>query len=92
MRTKLACLSLRKMSSPERQTLPHLSRLYLQCCRRKQKSDTTAYQKNGICRREKYHYNLYTYLFYIENDAEIFPVHYTWKVVEKGFKKAFMML
>jgi hypothetical protein len=30
-------------------------------------------------------------LFYIENDAEIFPVHYTWKVAEKGFKMAFMM-
>jgi hypothetical protein len=29
-------------------------------------------------------------LFYIENDAEIFPVHYTWKVAEKGFKMAFM--
>ncbi len=29
--------------------------------------------------------------FYIENDAEIFPVHYTWKVAEKGFKIAFMM-
>jgi hypothetical protein len=29
--------------------------------------------------------------FYIENDAEIFPVHYTWKVAEKGFKMAFMM-
>ncbi len=29
--------------------------------------------------------------FYIENDAEIFPAHYTWKVVEKGFKMAFMM-
>jgi hypothetical protein len=27
----------------------------------------------------------------IENDAEIFPVHYTWKVAEKGFKMAFMM-
>jgi hypothetical protein len=22
----------------------------------------------------------------MENDAEIFPVHYTWKVAEKGFK------
>ncbi len=30
-------------------------------------------------------------LFYIENDAEIFPAHYTWKVVEEGFKIAFMM-
>ncbi len=30
-------------------------------------------------------------LFYIENDAEIFPAHYTWKVPEKGFKMAFMM-
>ncbi len=29
-------------------------------------------------------------LFYIENDVEIFPVHYTWKVAQKGFK-AFMM-
>jgi hypothetical protein len=28
---------------------------------------------------------------YIENDAEIFHVHYTWKVAEKGLKKAFMM-
>jgi hypothetical protein len=28
--------------------------------------------------------------FYIENDAEIFPVHCTWKVAEKGFKIAFM--
>ena len=31
------------------------------------------------------------HFFYIENDAEIFPAHYTWKVVEKGFKIAFMM-
>jgi hypothetical protein len=31
------------------------------------------------------------HFFYIEDDAEIFPVHYTWKVAEKGFKKAFMM-
>ncbi len=30
-------------------------------------------------------------LYFIENDAEIFPVHYTWKVAEKGFKIAFMM-
>jgi hypothetical protein len=29
--------------------------------------------------------------FYIENDAEIFPPHCTWKVTEKGFKMAFMM-
>ncbi len=29
--------------------------------------------------------------FYIENDAEIYPVHYTWKIAEKGFKMAFMM-
>ena len=31
------------------------------------------------------------HFFYIENDAEIFPTHYTWKVDEKGFKMAFMM-
>jgi hypothetical protein len=30
--------------------------------------------------------------FYIENDAEIFPAHYSWKVAEKGFKIAFMMI
>jgi hypothetical protein len=29
--------------------------------------------------------------FFIENEAEIFPAHYTWKVVETGFKMAFMM-
>jgi hypothetical protein len=30
-------------------------------------------------------------LFYIENDAEVFPVHFTWKVAEKGFKVAFTL-
>jgi hypothetical protein len=30
-------------------------------------------------------------LFVIKNDAEIFPVHYTLKAAEKGFKIAFMM-
>jgi hypothetical protein len=29
--------------------------------------------------------------FCIENDAEIFPAHYTWMVAEKGFKMAFMI-
>jgi hypothetical protein len=27
----------------------------------------------------------------MENDAEIFPAHYIWKVAEKGFKMASMM-
>ncbi len=27
----------------------------------------------------------------MENDAEIFPAQYTWKVAEKGFKMASMM-
>jgi hypothetical protein len=27
----------------------------------------------------------------MENYAEIFPAHYTWKVAEKGFKMVFMM-
>ncbi len=27
----------------------------------------------------------------MENDAEVFPAHYTWKVTEKGFKMASMM-
>jgi hypothetical protein len=31
------------------------------------------------------------HFFYIENDAEIFPAHYTCKVAEKGFKMAFMI-
>ncbi len=31
------------------------------------------------------------HFFYIENDAEIFPAHYTWKVAEKGLKMASMM-
>jgi len=29
--------------------------------------------------------------FYIENVAEVFPAHYTWKVAEKRFKMAFMI-
>ncbi len=33
---------------------------------------------------------MYCALSYIENDAEIFPAHYTWQVAEKGFKIAFM--
>ncbi len=36
-------------------------------------------------------YWVYCALFYIENDAEIFPAHYKWEVTEKGFKMAFMM-
>jgi len=27
----------------------------------------------------------------MENDAEIFPVHYTWKVTEKGINMASIM-
>ena len=30
-------------------------------------------------------------LFDMQNDFEIFPAHYTWKVAEEGFKMAFMM-
>ncbi len=29
--------------------------------------------------------------FYKENDAKIFPAHYTWKVAERGFNRAFMI-
>ncbi len=36
-------------------------------------------------------YLVWCALSYIENDAEIFPAHYIWKVTEKGFKMAFMM-
>ncbi len=31
------------------------------------------------------------HFFYKENDAEIFPSHYTWKVAEKELKMASMM-
>ncbi len=37
-------------------------------------------------------YQVYCTLFYIENDAEIFPAQYTQKVTEKGFKIAFMII
>ncbi len=36
-------------------------------------------------------YQVQCAFFYIENDAEIFPVHYAWKVAENGFKMALMM-
>jgi hypothetical protein len=32
------------------------------------------------------------HFFYIENDAEIFLAHYTWKVAENEFKMAFMLI
>jgi hypothetical protein len=31
------------------------------------------------------------HFFLIEKDAEIFPVHYTWKVADKGVKISFMV-
>ena len=36
-------------------------------------------------------YSVHFFTLIIENDAEIFPAHYTWRVAEKGFKMAFMM-
>ncbi len=36
-------------------------------------------------------YQVQCALFDIENDAEKFPAHYTFKLVEKGFKMALMM-
>ncbi len=36
-------------------------------------------------------YQIQYALFYTENDAEVFPAHYTWKVAEKGFKMAPVM-
>ncbi len=36
-------------------------------------------------------YQVQCTLLYIENDAEIFPAHHTWKVAEKWFKMAFKM-
>jgi hypothetical protein len=38
-----------------------------------------------------YFFEYGAHFFYIENDAGIFPTHYTWKVAEKGLKVAFMM-
>ncbi len=48
--------------------------------------------KASACGQSKapYFIEYSAHFFYIENDAEIFPVHYTWKVAEKGFKVAFM--
>ncbi len=36
-------------------------------------------------------YQLQCALFIMENDAEIFLAHYTWKVAKEGFKMASMM-
>ncbi len=36
-------------------------------------------------------YRVQCALFYIENDAEIFPAHFTRKVAKKAFKIALMM-
>jgi hypothetical protein len=36
-------------------------------------------------------YCVHFFTLIIENDAEIFPTQYTWKVAGKGFKMAFMM-
>ncbi len=36
-------------------------------------------------------YQVQCVFFYIENDAEIFPAHWTWKFAENGFKMVFMM-
>jgi hypothetical protein len=36
-------------------------------------------------------YRLLCALLYIEQDAEIFPAHCTWKAAEKGFMIAFIM-
>ncbi len=49
---------------------------------------------NKTFKRANFSYRILSSLvctFYIENDAEIFTAHYTWKVAEKGFKMAFMM-
>ncbi len=37
------------------------------------------------------HYRILSSIVCIENNAEIFPAHYTWKIAEKGFQIAFMM-
>ncbi len=41
------------------------------------------YKRDGIF------YQVQCTLFYIENNAKIFPAHYTWKVAEKGFLDCF---
>ncbi len=48
-------------------------------------------QTGGQWFRDTVFYQVQCTLFYIENVAELFPAHYTWKVSEKGFKMAFMM-
>ncbi len=44
-----------------------------------------------LCRIFTAFYRVWCTLLCIENDTEIFPAQYTWKVAEKGFKMAFMM-
>jgi hypothetical protein len=61
----------------------------------KQKNIISAYS-HGACTIKLYtdvpYFIEYSaHFFDIENDAEIFPAHYTWKVAEKGFKIAFVM-
>ncbi len=45
--------------------------------------------KNGCYQKVPYFIEYSAHFFTWKNDAEIFPVHYTWKVAEKGFKMAF---
>ncbi len=47
--------------------------------------------KANICNQSTKFYRVQCTLFYIENDAEIFPAHYTWKVAEKGFNMGFLI-
>jgi hypothetical protein len=63
--------------------------------------DETIFYKRGQLRKCKrvqcllilitVFYQVKCALFYIENYAEIFLMHYAWKVAEKGFKITFKM-
>ncbi len=49
--------------------------------------DKTAVHTSGL----PYFIEYIAHFFYIENYAEIFPAHLTWKVPQKGFRVAFML-
>ncbi len=55
------------------------------------KRDGNATFLDSLDIRDTVFYRVQCTLFCTENDADIFPAHYTWKVAEKGFKIAFMM-
>ncbi len=49
-------------------------------------------EMNFLSTRITVFYRVYYALFYIKNDAEIFPAHCTWKEAEKGYNLMALMM